>query len=59
MGGSPFRRRDDGIAIAWARWALAQADRIDPVRSGRFVESMRDEELSAATDTEGFEPPVA
>ena len=44
---------------AWAAWALSQAERIDPVRSGRFVESMRDEALIEATDTEGFELPIA
>lgn len=31
---------------AWTRWALAQADRIDPVHSGRFLESMQDPEES-------------
>ena len=40
-------------------WALAQAERIDPVRSGRFVECMRDEELREPPDTEGLELPVA
>ena len=44
---------------AWSAWALAQAERIDPVRSGRFVESMRDEEPSEATDAGGFELPIA
>lgn len=44
---------------AWAAWALAQAERIDPVRSGRFVESMRDEELREPPDTEGLELPIA
>ena len=34
----------------WAAWALVQADRIDPVRSGRFVESMKDEEPNAMAD---------
>lgn len=29
---------------AWASWALAQADRLDPVRSGRFVQRMKDPE---------------
>jgi hypothetical protein len=28
----------------WSQWALAQADRIDPVRGGAFLKSMRDEE---------------
>lgn len=28
----------------WTKWAVAQADRIDPVLSGRFVESMADHE---------------
>ena len=28
----------------WSQWALAQADRIDPVRGGAFLQSMRDEE---------------
>jgi|tagenome__1003787_1003787.scaffolds.fasta_scaffold20797829_2 hypothetical protein len=23
----------------WARWALAEADRIDPLRNGRFLET--------------------
>jgi hypothetical protein len=26
----------------WVAWALAQADRIDPVQSGRFIEAMKD-----------------
>jgi hypothetical protein len=26
----------------WVVWALAQADRIDPVQSGRFIEAMKD-----------------
>lgn len=26
----------------WVTWALAQADRIDPVRSGRFIEAMKE-----------------
>jgi hypothetical protein len=29
---------------AWSRWALEQADRIDPVRSGRLMDTMRDPE---------------
>lgn len=29
---------------AWASWALTQADRLDPVRSGRFVQRMKDPE---------------
>lgn len=28
--------------IGWTEWALAQADRIDPVQSGRFLDSMRE-----------------
>jgi hypothetical protein len=28
----------------WSQWALAQADRIDPAKSGAFLKSMRDEE---------------
>lgn len=28
----------------WSAWALAQAERIDPARSGRFLDAMRDEE---------------
>jgi hypothetical protein len=24
----------------WSKWALAEADRIDPVRSARFLEDM-------------------
>lgn len=28
---------------SWSIWALAQADRIDPVRTGRFIDSMNDE----------------
>ena len=28
---------------AWSAWALAQADRIDPVKSGAFRKSYRDE----------------
>lgn len=43
----------------WARWALAQADRIDPVRSGRFMESMEDPESREMAVTQGLEPPVA
>ena len=31
-----------GELEAWTEWALAQAERIDPVRSGRFRESMKD-----------------
>lgn len=31
-----------GEMEAWAGWALAQAERIDPVQSGRFRESMKD-----------------
>ena len=27
---------------SWASWALSQAERIDPVQSGRFLDSMRD-----------------
>ncbi|VAW72768.1 hypothetical protein MNBD_GAMMA13-2098 [hydrothermal vent metagenome] len=27
---------------SWVTWAIAQADRIDPVRSGRFIEAMQD-----------------
>jgi 23S rRNA pseudoU1915 N3-methylase RlmH len=30
----------------WSKWALAQADRIDPAVGGRFLEAMRDEEAS-------------
>jgi hypothetical protein len=26
----------------WEEWALAQADRIDPVISGRYLESIKD-----------------
>ena len=26
----------------WVTWANAQADRIDPVRSGRFIKAMKD-----------------
>ena len=29
---------------AWVSWAQAQVDRIDPVRSGRFLKSMQDRE---------------
>jgi len=29
---------------AWTTWALAQADHIDPVRSGRFLNSMKNRE---------------
>ncbi len=27
---------------SWVTWAIAQADRIDPVRSGRFIKAMQD-----------------
>jgi len=30
----------------WSQWALAQADRIDPAISQRFLKAMRDEEAS-------------
>jgi hypothetical protein len=36
---------------AWRTWALRQADRIDPVRSGRFLVSMRDD---GEAETEGL-----
>jgi hypothetical protein len=28
----------------WTKWALAQADRIDPTSSGRFLKAMQDED---------------
>lgn len=28
---------------AWATWALAEADRIDPIRTGRFLDQVKDE----------------
>lgn len=34
---------------AWRDWALAQAERIDPVRSGAFIESMKDESADEGT----------
>ena len=34
----------------WSSWALAQADRIDPVRNGSFLERIEDEDLD---DEEG------
>lgn len=39
--GSPEHSADE--LAEWSRWALAQADRIDPVLSGRFLEPERDE----------------
>lgn len=30
----------------WSKWALAQADRIDPAVGGRFLKAMQDEETS-------------
>jgi hypothetical protein len=33
---------------AWRSWALNQAERIDPVRSGHFLGTMKDEEPPAA-----------
>ena len=33
----------EGLA-SWRRWALEQADRIDPVRSGRIIHTMQDSE---------------
>jgi len=39
-----------GVAIAaddlerWSKWALAQADRIDPPIGGSFLKAMRDED---------------
>lgn len=41
------------LVEAWADWALTQADRIDPVRSGRFLADL---DTSAAFDDEA-EPP--
>ena len=40
---------------AWATWALAQAERIDPVRSRAFLKTVEDE---AAEDPGEAEPPV-
>lgn len=37
----------------WARWALAEADRIDPVRSGRFLET-HDRSFSPLGSEDGF-----
>lgn len=34
----------------WSGWALAQADRIDPVQNGSFLERIEDEDLD---DEEG------
>jgi hypothetical protein len=28
----------------WSKWALAQADRIDPVKTGRFLEGIEAED---------------
>ena len=40
--------QDEGMPTdnleTWASWALAQAERIDPVEGSRFMESMNDEE---------------
>ncbi len=36
----------------WANWALSQADQLDPVKSGRFLDSMRDR------DTEDEAPDI-
>ena len=40
----------DGSSIEeveqWSQWALAQADRIDPALSQRFLRAMQDEEVS-------------
>jgi len=30
----------------WVSWALAQADQIDPVQSGQFIEAMKDPDCS-------------
>jgi hypothetical protein len=34
----------------WKDWALVQADRLDPIQSARFVESMKDRENSFDKD---------
>lgn len=38
----------------WARWALAEADRIDPVKSGRFIKS-HDRSFSVVGSEDGFD----
>ena len=40
----------------WSKWALAQADRIDPAIGGSFLKSMRDEDdaKSMKTPTENL-----
>lgn len=43
-GEVPVSRKDLDV---WRRWALAQADRIDPVRSTRFLDSMQDDDRSS------------
>lgn len=37
----------------WAQWALAEADRIDPVRNGRFLET-HDRSFSPVGSEDGF-----
>lgn len=39
VNGSPLAADD---LRTWKEWALAQADRIDPVVSGKFIDSMKD-----------------
>lgn len=42
-----------GELEAWHTWALAQAERIDPVRSGRFVVSMMDKSADEGAGEDG------
>ncbi len=59
------RRAEEGGSVsiddleAWSRWALAQAERIDPRRAGRFVESVKDPVSGEMAETEGVELPIA
>jgi hypothetical protein len=40
----------------WAAWALAEADRIDPIRSGRFLDQVKDEPRAGASVTQSKTP---
>jgi len=35
--------------LAWKNWALAQAEKLDPVGSGRFADSPEDGDLTENT----------
>ena len=35
----------------WSKWALAQADRIDPTIGGAFLKAMRDEDNAEPVKT--------